>query len=410
MNAITLTIVNLDSLPDGGPIQFRAEGRGFEIGRDAQRDWALPDPRLFISSRHCEVRYEGGEYLLIDVSTNGTFVNGAQQRLKGAHRLRHGDKITIGNYIIEAAISAIGPPRSEGPWSAAPSRPAADDDDIWGGRGAAPPPIDRRQLEPPSRKALREADFIASHIDMPAGRSAFDAPDQQQTPHPRGFPASAAAESPHYSDAPAYIPPAPIPEPPRPATPARGGDGLAAFKLGARLPVHALVNRDQSEAIQEIGAIMLMVTEQVSQLLRARASAKAMARTSKRTMIGALDNNPLKFIPEPTEALEMMLSKDRPGYLDGMRAFREAFEDLKSHEMATYSAMQKALARLLEDLAPETIEAKTGKSAFSNSKAKAWEMFVARWEAKTEAHENGMLDVFLAYFAEAYQDASGKRR
>ncbi len=33
-----------------------------------------------------------------------------------------------------------------------------------------------------------------------------------------------------------------------------------------------------------------------------------------------------------------------------------------------------------------------------------------RWDAKTEAHENGMLDVFLMYFAEAYQEASGKKR
>ena len=156
--------------------------------------------------------------------------------------------------------------------------------------------------------------------------------------------------------------------------------------------------------------MMLLIAEQTALLLKARASAKAMVRTTDRTVIGALDNNPLKFMADPVEALEAMLSKDRSGYLDGMRAFREAFEDIKSHELATYSAMQKALSRLLADLSPEAIEAKVEKSAFSNRKAKAWETFVQRWDAKVEAHENGMLDVFLLYFSEAYQEATGKKR
>jgi type VI secretion system protein ImpI len=50
------------------------------------------------------------------------------------------------------------------------------------------------------------------------------------------------------------------------------------------------------------------------------------------------------------------------------------------------------------------------KSTFTNAKARAWETFVQRWDAKTEAHENGMLDVFLMYFSEAYQEAAGKKR
>ena len=155
---------------------------------------------------------------------------------------------------------------------------------------------------------------------------------------------------------------------------------------------------------------MLLITEQMAQLMRARASAKAMVGAKQRTQIQAMDNNPLKFEPDPVAALETMLSKGRSGYLDAMRAFREAFDDLKAHEMATYAAMQKALGRLLEDLSPEVIEQKVEKSMLGNAKAKAWETFVQRWEAKTEAHENGMLDVFLLYFSEAYQEAEGKRR
>ena len=81
---ISLKIDNFDALPDGGPLTYQAHRRGFEIGRE-HRDWTLPDPNMFISGRHCEVRFEKGGYWLYDVSRNGTFLNGSQQRIKSPH-------------------------------------------------------------------------------------------------------------------------------------------------------------------------------------------------------------------------------------------------------------------------------------------------------------------------------------
>src|SRR5919198_1023702 len=83
---ISLRIDNVDALPDGGPLTYRASKRGFEIGRE-HRDWTLPDPNMFISGRHCEIRYEKGGYWLYDVSRNGTFLNGASQRVRSPHEL-----------------------------------------------------------------------------------------------------------------------------------------------------------------------------------------------------------------------------------------------------------------------------------------------------------------------------------
>ena len=144
-------------------------------------------------------------------------------------------------------------------------------------------------------------------------------------------------------------------------------------------------------------------------LLKARAAAKLMAKTGNRTMINAVDNNPLKFVPRPEEVLEIMFAKQRAGYLDAKHSIDEAFRDLKTHEFATYAAMQKALSRLLEDLSPDAIEKKVASSAFSSKKARSWEIFQATWEAKEKPHENGMLDVFLAYFSDAYAKASKPR-
>src|SRR4051795_8562187 len=106
---LTLHIENETSLPDGGPLSVSIKGkRGLDIGRDQYLDWTLPDPSRFISGRHCEIRWHDGAYWLHDVSTNGTFLDGAEGRLKAPHKLADGDRFSIGHYIIVAAVSGDG--------------------------------------------------------------------------------------------------------------------------------------------------------------------------------------------------------------------------------------------------------------------------------------------------------------
>ncbi|WP_163364154.1 type VI secretion system-associated FHA domain protein, partial [Klebsiella aerogenes] len=74
--------------------------RGIDIGRDKHLDWVLPDPSRYISGKHCEIRFRDGGYWLHDVSSNGTFVNGSASRPVEPRRLRNGDRLEIGRYII----------------------------------------------------------------------------------------------------------------------------------------------------------------------------------------------------------------------------------------------------------------------------------------------------------------------
>lgn len=374
MQTITLTITNVDRLPDGGPTTYSASDRRFEIGRDPFRDWALADPQLYISGRHCEIAPGPDGYLLNDISRNGTFVNGAQQRVKSPYLLRDGDMLTIGTYVIlvrlsQAAGFAAPPVAADNPWG------PDDEEDIWGaGQPSPAPPMNRRDFQPPAARQ-KPPDFVDSHLDMPAARNAPPAvPDRDAFgAYPR--PGMAGHDLPPQPAIP--IPPAGEPQADPfarrpPAAPAgREERLLAAFCEGAKISPQTLANRDAAELFREIGAMMRTVSEEVAQLLKARASARAMVKTADRTMIGAQDNNPLKFLPGASEALEAMLCRDRLGYLDGQRAFTQAFADLKRHEMATYAAMQRALARLLDDLSPEAVEAKVTQSPFSNRKAKA---------------------------------------
>jgi type VI secretion system protein ImpI len=175
------------------------------------------------------------------------------------------------------------------------------------------------------------------------------------------------------------------------------------FCEAAGIPAEALQRRGSAEVAAELGAVFRLVTEQTIGLLRLRAAAKRMTKAD-RTMVGTSQNNALKLAPTPQEALTIMIGKTNPGYLDALSSFREGFEDIKSHEGATYAAMQAALVRLMEDFAPEKIEQKTGSGVLGSKKARAWEIYTEQWSSKQDS-ENGLLDVFLDYFRAAYDKA-----
>ncbi|HMP45426.1 MAG TPA: type VI secretion system-associated FHA domain protein TagH, partial [Sphingopyxis sp.] len=103
--SLTLRILNRSHLDNGSPIEYVIHQRGAVIGRAPTCDWALPDPTRVVSSRHCEVRFHEGHYVLTDVSTNGTFLNGGGARMAEPRRVGPGDRFQIGDYVLEARIS-----------------------------------------------------------------------------------------------------------------------------------------------------------------------------------------------------------------------------------------------------------------------------------------------------------------
>jgi len=183
---------------------------------------------------------------------------------------------------------------------------------------------------------------------------------------------------------------------------------LEAICRGAGLPPGSLANVDLTRTGEEIGRCLRIATEELMALLGARAAAKQFVKSASRTMIGGLNNSPLKFKPNAVEAMLTMFVTRPESYLSSTVTFQQGFDDIKRHQTAVYAAMQPALARLLEDLSPESIEERTTGGLMSSKKTRAWETYVERWDAKTRPHENGMLDVYLAAFADAYDDAVRK--
>jgi len=213
--ALRFNIENETNLPDGGPVSFTVTGKRIvDIGRDRHLDWTLPDPARLISGKHCEVHYRDGGYWLHDVSTNGTFLNGADQRMRGPHRLRNGDRFIVGHYIIGVAMDSVEGQSVGAEAESAAGRPKrADYAEIWKGEGDAPPPVDRQQLKVP-REAARPVnpEFLdwAASVPDPDARPARRAPGDYQDQADMGW-ANGARPAP-----PVPAPPPASPSPRRP--------------------------------------------------------------------------------------------------------------------------------------------------------------------------------------------------
>jgi type VI secretion system protein ImpI len=75
--------------------------------------------------------------------------------------------------------------------------------------------------------------------------------------------------------------------------------------------------------------------------------------------------------------------------------------------------MQQALRMVMDELDPHAIEKEVGGGGLGvvgSRKAKLWEAYLARWNERVGRHDNGLLDLFMKYFAECYQRNADKNR
>ena len=106
---LILTIRNAEAAAGVEP-RFVVPGDSAVIGRSKNNDWTLPDDNNVISSRHCEVRREGDGFVFKDTSTNGTFLNGASERMAGERKIEAGDVFQVGHYELVASFEEVAAP------------------------------------------------------------------------------------------------------------------------------------------------------------------------------------------------------------------------------------------------------------------------------------------------------------
>ncbi len=434
------------------------------LGRAEGNDVVLPDPDRTISSRHCIIEERGNDYVVMDISTNGTFLNYMPQPLGPTPSpLNHGDTIAIGSYEFRVEINAgLGappvdpyanlaapmmddllaplPPEGEEPagfvggldeagaatgdaisallgdgpavgpdasgLSAPPPEPAPlipEDEDIF---GPGSDPFDGQETSAPDHGASAQDYFAAPAAQAGAGALIPDDWDESE-PEPAPPPSPAA---PPPSPAPAPAPAAPAPQAaPVVAAPA-SGDAARAF-LAAAKAAEDLDDSELADSMARAGAAYRVMVEGLRDVLMTRASIKSEFRLGQ-TMISPDGNNPIKFSVSGDQAVEAMIKPNMPGYLEAGKAASEAVNDIKAHEVAMMTGMQAAIKQLLERFDParlsERIEAKKG--LFGGSKAKRWDVFEKMYGEIASEAEDDFQALFGKAFAKAYEEQLRKLR
>ncbi len=197
--------------------------------------------------------------------------------------------------------------------------------------------------------------------------------------------------------------PAPAPQ----AAPARDAELLAALVEGLGTP-DLRIQSLSPELMRLLGQLLRGATKGSIELLAARASLKREVRAEV-TMIVSKSNNPLKFSPSVEVALQYLLGPKVSGFMPPVESMRDAFDDLRAHQLGIMAGMEAALTGVLKRFDPAALEGKlAGRSTLTNlipatRKARLWELFQALYQQLATEAEDDFHALFGAAFLKAYE-------
>lgn len=326
-------------------------------------------------------------------------------------------------------------PQAAPPMGRAPAPPFnpqdLDIDDLLGDTppGAPPPaPAMAPAAPPPSPQPpapIEAARPVASTAPPPAAATRIPSPfDEEDDIHPP-MPAPAMPKAPEPAPVQAAAQEAERPQPAAPAAttpglpaaaPGSSADAarlLAAFLAGAGVPDLDLSKQEPEAYFSTMGQLFRLMVESLRDVLMSRAEVKG-AFGVEQTMLRARNNNALKFSVTPEDAVAAMLLPGKPGYLPPLRAAEEAFNDLRSHQLAVMAGVQTALMGLLKRFDPEVLETRLKKGSMldtllpASRKARYWELFCETYKDIAGEAEGDFQDVFGKEFARAYKEQESR--
>ena len=181
-----------------------------------------------------------------------------------------------------------------------------------------------------------------------------------------------------------------------------------AFLRGAGLTPTALPHGLTPEIMTTIGSLLRSATAGAIDMLAARAATKREVQASV-TIISVQANNPLKFLPNADSALQQLLGKKMPGFMRADVAMKDAFEDLRAHEVGVIAGTRAALTEVLGKFDPAVLGDKLTKGSVLESlmpsarKAKLWDMYLERYLQIRREAEDDFQSIFGRAFVQAYE-------
>jgi type VI secretion system FHA domain protein len=414
------------------------DANGLTLGRSPQCGLVLADPLRGVSRKHAWIAVQrGGDTALLRcISTTTPLAVNGEQLAPGDERIvKPGDRLRIGGFELQlegsdlttiplpvarapqapAALSSVSPPvmptgtatpirqsRLDALWEVDTAPDPLSGESPLPSLGLGVLPSAPRQmpdvpLDPPAPVPAPAA--VAKAVVVPV-----DEPD----PAPAAAPGTPSVDTwMRLVQASAPDVPATPHEPSTPAvdTPANDHETLRlAFLRGAGLtdgaPGSAIeVN---TEWMAHLGALLRATAEGTLALLNSRALAKRSIR-AEGTRIAAQENNPLKFAPDGSEALALLLKlHSTRGFLDPVDALNDAHDDLQVHQLAMVAGMRAAVFELISRLGPNALEAGEAQAGGLNR------LFpdardAALWRKHREQHAH-----LLAHFDDDFEAVFGR--
>jgi type VI secretion system protein len=425
---------------------------GGTIGRAPDNDWVLPDPKRLVSGHHCEITYRGGNYWLKDTSTNGVYVNDAEEPVASGSPvpLQDGDRLRLGDYELIVGIDE----RMDFLPSAAEQRSAEQHMDS----GIISAKLDVNSLFVQRDPAESGSVSIRNAFGIKLGKSGPEIPIEAPPPpvaRPRPVAVAAvesAAPAPGPSPAPAAVAsagPAATESAPlaatadwalktRAITRQELADALARrqSRLEARpqtLPFHqqATTWEDLRGAVQAFcrGAgidpaslspeAQSMLPLLAGQLLReavvglndlqlARQAATPAAASAGAASVSA--SNPLRTSSSVEQALQRLFESHGRLYGGPVDALREVLQEVRDHEAAMNAAIRAGTQALLEQLSPGNVadQFEQGRARTlapgQDPRPRYWEYYAEFYRVIAQSASDGVPHPFAEAFTKAYEE------
>ena len=393
---------------------------GGTIGRATDNEWILPDPERYLSGKHARIDFRAGTYILVDTSSNGTYVNGAQVPLGKYHdyALKDGDYIRLGEYELLISIDQSNdfPPEESAiiaydgqSASSAVKKSTAND------LGAD---LDLSQLLEPSNSNVSTADSGVRPRDaygqsLPGADQAAGSAEAAATPwHMMTRPLKVeTATGANKSGTPARES---APTPPSPSQSRAQslslfeGDfdiGLAAFCRGAGIDPRSITTEARSGALQLAGQLFREAVLGLMDLNQGRNEFRNKFRMPPPS--AEESESPLNLSRGVDEALVRLLTTVSTR-ARSVEALRENFRELKAQNGATLAATRAAFEEFLSRVDPKELEERfdrAGKRGVfgGQSKAKYWDLYSELFAGLAQRPPDGFPHLFTETFAKAYQ-------
>jgi type VI secretion system FHA domain protein len=390
---------------------------GGSIGRGTDNEWILPDPERYLSGKHARIDFRAGTYVLVDTSSNGTYVNGAQVPLGKYHDyvLKDGDYVRLGEYEFLVSIdkgndhppdeSAIVAYDGKSPSSAVKKSTSND-------LGAD---LDLSQLLEPSDQLDRDSGVRPRN-------SYGQAITPERAPPPRPEVEDEGSGTPwHMMTRPLKVnPPANMAAPAVVAAPAPvasraqapvlyDGDfdvGLSAFCRGAGIDPRNITTEARSAALQLAGQLLRESVLGLLDLKQSRNEFRNRFRISTPQQDNAPES-PLHMSGGVDETLVRLLNTVSVR-ASSVNAVRDDFKETKAQNAASLAAMRAAFEEFLGRVDPKELEERferAGKRGVfgTQNKGKYWDLYAEMFPGLAQRPADGFPHVFTEAFAKAYE-------